>query len=93
MIIFQCLPNLSFALSSEKLMHFFQSCLQLEKTAAQHPSATIKDKGTERLRRMYDSIGRFLKQHGEVDENAQVYLAKIQQLQRKDLGHYAPNSI
>jgi len=93
MIIFQCLPNLSFALNSEKLMHFFQSCLQLEKTAAQHPSATIKDKGTERLRRMYDSIGRFLKQHGEVDENAQVYLAKIQQLQRKDLGHYAPNSI
>jgi hypothetical protein len=92
MIIFQCLPNLSFALRSEKLMHFFQYCLQLEKTAAQRPSATLKDNGTERLRRMYDSIGRFLKQHGDVDENAQIYLAKIQQLQRKDLGHYAPKS-
>jgi hypothetical protein len=88
MIIFQFLTNLSFAISSEKLMYFFQSCLQLEKSVAQHKNATSKEKVTARLRRMYDSIGLFLKQHVEVHENAQVYLTKIQQLQHKDLGHY-----
>lgn len=95
MIIFQCLPNLRFAYRSEKLIHFFLSCLQLEKNAILGSNAGLKKKArssTEKLLRMYDAIVQFLKQF-TADEKAQSYLSQFQQLRREDLGHFGSKNL
>eukprot|EP00590_Aulacoseira_subarctica_P010468 CAMPEP_0172435910 /NCGR_PEP_ID=MMETSP1064-20121228/71443_1 /TAXON_ID=202472 /ORGANISM="Aulacoseira subarctica , Strain CCAP 1002/5" /LENGTH=727 /DNA_ID=CAMNT_0013184279 /DNA_START=182 /DNA_END=2365 /DNA_ORIENTATION=+ len=90
MIFFRFLPNLQFAASSNKVIHFFQVSLQIEKTAAGTSRKGEMERrviSITRLRRMYDAILTCLKQSAAGVDASIVY--RFQQLQREDMGHFA----